>query len=679
MPYLKLRNARSGDVFEFERGVVRVGRDPDLELTLEGEGSEVVSGNHARLAFRDGAWVLEDAGSTNGTFLGEQRLSSGHSAPIHTGDVVGFGGAGPRFHVEAAAERRLVPTVVEAQPAVSPDDKTVRMEGLSEVPPAPAGERQIKIALREDRTGDVVTGEGARLRIGRGRECELRPVQEGDTTVSRVHAEIVLKPDGAVVIRDAQSRNGTTVNGTQLTAEYEIREGDYIVLGNEGPHLVVATLEGGRQLGPRQAAADPAAPPQQEEASANAAVRKRRSFGGKGRTVFVRELVEETTKKSSATLRKVVWGFTFLLVAGVGGIYWYIDRQAQETEAAFEQQRLALAAQQAIADSIQAAATAEYDRLRADLDQARASSAPAAVVDSLRQALVDAQARTDALEQSLRRARTALDGQLAQADSLRRIRESELAMLRADMAAAVRSSVSQELLDSLRRAVGNAEQQLSGIEGRMRAVRGVDLASVAQTNQGAVGLVSAYIRGRIFDGSGFAITASGYFLTNRHVVLQSGERADSVFVTMADQRRMTRADIVNVAQPTGPDLAVLKIRNYNGPHVPRLDWAGTKARQGEPAALIGFPAGLAAALDRTQTIRTSMAGGIFSQVTPDEIRFDGFTVGGSSGSPILNASGEVVAVHRAGLAEAAGLAFAVPVRLAIPLLPPAALREVGIR
>ncbi|MCZ6918421.1 MAG: FHA domain-containing protein [Gemmatimonadetes bacterium] len=689
MPYLKLRNARSGHTFEFERDQVRVGRAPDLELTLEGEGSEVVSGNHARLAFRDGAWVLEDTGSTNGTFLDEKRLSAGQSVPIATGSVVGFGSAGPRFHVEAAAEQKLVPTLVEGQPAVSPDDKTVQMEGLPEAPPPPGptppaakdtGGRKIKVTLREDRTGDVVTGEGARLRIGRGRECELRPVQEGDTTVSRVHAEIVLKPDGAVVIRDAQSRNGTFINGNQLKAEHEIREGDYIVLGNEGPHLVVTKLEGGRQLEPQQAAA--AAPTRQQdegEAGEAAPPKPRRSFGGKGRTVFVRELVEETSKKSSATLRKAVWSFTFLLVAGVGGVYWYVEQQAQETEAALEQQRQALAAQQAIADSMQTAATAEYDRLREDLDQARSSSAPAAVVDSLRQALVRAQARTDALEQSLRRARTELDRQLAQADSQRQIRESELDRLRSEMTAAIQGSVSSELLDSLRQAVSNAEQQLSGIEGRMRAVRGVDLASVAQTNQGAVGLVSAYIGGRIFDGSGFAITASGYFLTNRHVVLQRGRRADSVFVTMADQRRMIRADIINVAQPTGPDLAVLQIRNYNGPHVPRIDWAATKARQGEPAALIGFPAGLAAALDRTQTIRTSMAGGIFSQVTPDEIRFDGFTVGGSSGSPILNASGEVVAVHRAGLAEAAGLAFAVPVRLAIPLLPAAALREAGLR
>jgi pSer/pThr/pTyr-binding forkhead associated (FHA) protein len=464
MPYLKLRNARSGEVFEFERDEVRIGRAPDLELPLEGEGSEVVSGNHARAAFRGGAWVLEDVGSTNGTFLDEQRLAVGQSVPIATGSVMRFGTAGPRFHVEAAAERKLVPTLVEGQPAVSPSDKTVQMDGLPEAPRKPTppaakdtGERKIRIVLREDRTGDVVTGEGVRLRIGRGRECELRPVQEGDTTVSRVHAEIALRADGAIVIRDANSRNGTSVNGDQLTAEYEIREGDYIVLGNEGPHLVVAELQGGRQVEPRLAAAVPDASGQPRGAGAKEKSPKpRRSFGGQGRTMFMRELVAETSKKSSATLRRVVWSFTFLLVGGVGGMYWYVDQQGRKTQAALEQQRQALAAQQAIADSIQVAAATEYDRLREDLDLARSSSAPAAVVDSLRQALVEAEARTEALAQSMGRAQTELDAQLARADSLRQIRESELERLRSQMTAAAQNSVSQELLDSLRQAVGNA-------------------------------------------------------------------------------------------------------------------------------------------------------------------------------------------------------------------------------
>jgi S1-C subfamily serine protease len=106
-----------------------------------------------------------------------------------------------------------------------------------------------------------------------------------------------------------------------------------------------------------------------------------------------------------------------------------------------------------------------------------------------------------------------------------------------------------------------------------------------------------------------------------------------------------------------------------------VDWDGTRAQQGEPAALIGFPAGVAAALDATRTVRTSMSAGIFSKVTPDRIQFDGFTVGGSSGSPVFNANGEVVAVHAAGLVEAAGLGFAVPVTHVWRLLPEDARRE----
>jgi S1-C subfamily serine protease len=73
-----------------------------------------------------------------------------------------------------------------------------------------------------------------------------------------------------------------------------------------------------------------------------------------------------------------------------------------------------------------------------------------------------------------------------------------------------------------------------------------------------------------------------------------------------------------------------------------------------------------------------MSAGIFSKVTEDRIQFDGFTVGGSSGSPIFNANGEVVAVHAAGLREAAGLGLTVPIRLVIPLLPPDARAELGI-
>ena len=698
MPYLKLKNARTGEILEFEEASVRVGRAPDLELILDGEGSEVVSGNHALLAFREGAWVVEDTGSTNGTFVGDQRLEQGKPVPLRAGAILRFGAAGPRFEVNAVTASKLAATVVEGQPAVSPVDATVPMDaaalGAKTAPmdAAPPGGQTVpgappppsfKLTLLDVRSGDQIEKEGARLRIGRGRECEIRPVQEGDTSVSRVHAEIVLKPDRSIILRDAGSRNGTTINGNEVRAEHVLREGDRIQLGNEGPELLVSRLVGGRPPPSLPPAAEPAAKkeaaPAAGKSKAPAAGAARRSFAGKGKTMFVRELIEETTQKSSRKLRGVVIAFSVMLVGAVGGLWWFSEQRLQETSAQLEERQQALATQQAIADSLRGAANAEYRRLRADLALAQGGSASSAVLDSLRQALVEAQERTQALATSMRRAQGELDAQLARGEAERQQRAAELQSLRLEVAAAASGGVPRGLLDSLRRAVSNAEEQLSDIEGKMRAVSGVDLATVAQTNQGAVGLVSAFSQGRVFDGSGFVITASGFFITNRHVVMHNGIRADSLFVIMADQRRMIRADIINVAAQSGPDIAVIRLRNYTGPHVPRVDWAAKGARQGEPAALIGFPAGLAAALDPSQTIRTSMSGGYFSQVRPDEIRFDGFTVGGSSGSPVLNANGEVVAIHRAGLAEAAGLGFAVPIRLAIPLLPPEVRAEVGIR
>lgn len=48
-----------------------------------------VSGQHAELVFENGAWWLDDLGSTNGTFVNQQNVA--HRTRIETGDIVQFG------------------------------------------------------------------------------------------------------------------------------------------------------------------------------------------------------------------------------------------------------------------------------------------------------------------------------------------------------------------------------------------------------------------------------------------------------------------------------------------------------------------------------------------------------------------------------------------------------------
>src|SRR5205807_8739441 len=114
----------------------------------------------------------------------------------------------------------------------------------------------------------------------------------------------------------------------------------------------------------------------------------------------------------------------------------------------------------------------------------------------------------------------------------------------------------------------------------------------------------------------------------------------------------TRSHIADcVATSQDRDIALIKIRGYQGPYLSSIDWSGAKARQGEPAALIGYPAGGGFARLRSAVVRTSMTAGIISRVTEDVIQFDGMTIGGSSGSPLFNANGAVIAIHRAGLPQ----------------------------
>ena len=50
---------------------------------------DYVSTHHARLVPRDGRWLLEDLGSTNGTFLGKTKVTD--PVPLDAGTRVRIG------------------------------------------------------------------------------------------------------------------------------------------------------------------------------------------------------------------------------------------------------------------------------------------------------------------------------------------------------------------------------------------------------------------------------------------------------------------------------------------------------------------------------------------------------------------------------------------------------------
>lgn len=72
---------------------------PDVDLDTDDPEAKV-SRRHARITLKDGKYLLEDLGSTNGTFINRgKRLLPGTRQPLNDGDEIIVGKTFLRFHV----------------------------------------------------------------------------------------------------------------------------------------------------------------------------------------------------------------------------------------------------------------------------------------------------------------------------------------------------------------------------------------------------------------------------------------------------------------------------------------------------------------------------------------------------------------------------------------------------
>ncbi|MCX7681686.1 MAG: FHA domain-containing protein [Anaerolineae bacterium] len=106
-----------GEAFTLDKDVVTLGRAPTNDIVIN---EPQVSRQHARILRQGNTLVIEDLGSTNGTFVNGMRLVGPHV--LLSGDVIGLGDA-VRFTYYAAgpAEPRttipIEPPVVEQRAA----------------------------------------------------------------------------------------------------------------------------------------------------------------------------------------------------------------------------------------------------------------------------------------------------------------------------------------------------------------------------------------------------------------------------------------------------------------------------------------------------------------------------------------------------------------------------------
>lgn len=164
----------------------------------------------------------------------------------------------------------------------------------------------------------------------------------------------------------------------------------------------------------------------------------------------------------------------------------------------------------------------------------------------------------------------------------------------------------------------------------------------------AVVVVSArHVLGGGGRGSGFIYDASGYILTNQHVV----EGAVEVSVTLPDRRSFpaTVVDYIRKAEfpcpprvETWTDAAVLKV---NASGLPTLSMGDSNTlRQGQEILVLGYPGGVG-------TEEVSVSRGIVSALRTGWIQTDATIVRGNSGGPVVDRQGRVVGLAAFGVGD----------------------------
>lgn len=153
-------------------------------------------------------------------------------------------------------------------------------------------------------------------------------------------------------------------------------------------------------------------------------------------------------------------------------------------------------------------------------------------------------------------------------------------------------------------------------------------------------------------GSGFAISADGYFVTNNHVV-----RDASKVTVVFDNGDEKTATIVGTDERT--DLAVIKVDGLTDQ--PFVKLAETEARVGDWVMAVGNPFGLGGTV--TVGIISARGRDIGGSSYGDFLQIDAAVNTGNSGGPTFNLNGEVVGVNTAIFSPNGGnvgIAFAIP-------------------
>ena len=342
------------------------------------------------------------------------------------------------------------------------------------------------------RAGQVEAFRKGYIGLGRHPLSDVRFDAERDLDVSSRHAAIVRKTEG-FVLQDLGSRNGTFVNGTRITGDTPLKNGDVIGFGAAGPALEFAAIETESDLPVTTAAegmAERASTPR-EVIRATPAPRPPRPSTGVRIAV---EVARQTAQLRRTTKILIV----LLLIVGTGFTWMQWDGRRRTHD---------LTQLQARADSLMHESRDMTTRFRSELQ-------------GVRDALTTSQTETTRL-------RHELDGSSGDASSVARLRTE---------------------LDAAERRQHALAGAVGGVDYRAISHRNQDAVAI---------VIVEFTDGDRFSGTAFSVDSMGTMVTNKHILVgEDGTKtAKRIGIIFSGSTQMWRGEMIGVSPDA--DLGVL--------------------------------------------------------------------------------------------------------------------------
>jgi len=236
--------------FELTKSETVIGRDESADLTIP---SQAVSRRHARLLREGDGYVLEDLGSSNGTFVNNQKLTGRRQ--LKSGDQIRLGQAITLVYEAPKVEEVLdesAKTVYRPKTPVAPVASGAMQTMIGQEPmigsKVNAGPSQLIVTIAgENPQTHTLTGQS--LTIGR---------QDGNNIVipsqlvSRDHARLEKVNGGYKLTKSPEAKNPILFEGRELEGARVLRHGDIFRIGSLDPGMMVTMIYNA----PSQAAQD---------------------------------------------------------------------------------------------------------------------------------------------------------------------------------------------------------------------------------------------------------------------------------------------------------------------------------------------------------------------------------------------------------------------------------------